>query len=181
MGSDIHLYVEYDDAENGKPFAEIDSVHLFNEGELLIPRDYYLFSVLAGVRSYDEFTPKFPPRGLPKVSSVDIINIFHFHIIDDPSERLQEYDVTRDQALQWVARGCSYIKDSWTKKDGFVSDPEAHSTSWLTLGEIFASFEHSPYELSDMPKEFLVVIDLLKSLEKYFGVGKARIVFWFDN
>ena len=180
MGADIHLYIEYVDNEDSS-FSSTDSIYLFNEGELLIPRDYNLFAVLAGVRSYDEFLPLYPPRGFPDPASVDAINSFHINILDHESERLDEEDVMREMAEEWVKNRESYIRDSWIKKNGFVSDPNYHNPSWLYLKEIKKAFDHSPYKLKNMPKEIFVVLDILESFENNFGKESARILFWFDN
>jgi hypothetical protein len=137
--------------------------------------------VRAGVRAIDNFSPLFPPRGLPEAASIDLVNTFYLHIIEDESERFKEEDVLREEAEQWVEKGLSCIRDSWTKENGFVSDPDSHTPSWLYLREIKAAFSHSSCAMKDMPKEFLVVLDTLESIEKHFGKDKARIVFWFDN
>jgi len=180
MGADIHLYIEYDD-DGAIPFSDIQMIRGFSDGDFLIPRDYHLFATLAGVRSRNVFQPKYSPRGMPEVASPEVINRFFRNILDEEGERLEEDDVTRAQAEEWVAKGHSYIRDSWIKKNGFVSDPDHHTPSWLTLKEISESFAASPYSLVDMPKESQAVHELLQSLEKYFGVDRARIVFWFDN
>jgi hypothetical protein len=180
MGADIHLYVEYDDGNN-EPFSIVDDIRGYSSGDFLIPRDYHLFAVLAGVRSYDKITPRYEPRGIPEIASPDIINAYYINILDDENERLEEADVSREQAEEWLSSGLSHIRDSWIKKIGFVSNPEYHTPSWLYRDEIIKSFDDTYYKLQDMPYEFQVIVELLESLERYFGKNRVRVVFWFDN
>jgi len=180
MAADIHIYVEYDEG-NDSPFSDPDKVYGFSEGEFLVPRDYELFSVLAGVRFSDEFQPLYPPRGMPEIASKDAINAYHLNVLDNESERLDAEDVMRSQADIWVNDGLSQIRDSWIKQHGFVSDPNFHTPSWLYLEEVKQAYIHSPFQMQDGSKEMLVIMDLLQSIENHFGARRARIVFWFDN
>lgn len=53
MGCDIHAHIEYTKV-CGRYFAKA-----------IIPRNYALFSYMAGVRAYGQVEPVVPPRGLP--------------------------------------------------------------------------------------------------------------------
>ena len=58
MGCDIHTYAEKK-SKDGK-WELIPTVELFSE------RNYFLFELLAGVRSYVGLKPIASPRGIPK-------------------------------------------------------------------------------------------------------------------
>jgi hypothetical protein len=88
---------------------------------------------------------------------------------------------TRAQADAMVASGDSIYRDSWTKSNGLVSDPNWHTASYLSLEEIRRSLQHHSIDLSSTPLQFHAVIAAMEALERGFGAGRTRIVFWFDN
>jgi hypothetical protein len=198
MGSDIHLMVEYDDSKRKRPwrlaglpdrichpapFADTKYIRAFAEGELLIPRHYALFEALAGVRADEGFVPLIAPRGFPEIASRDVINRFFYYVLDgvEGVEAPRERDIPREEAESYVARGVSFYRDHPRKPRGEVSNPEWHTLSWLTLGEATAALAHAKLDPADTPDEFQLTLDLLRGLERFFGVGRARVVFWFDN
>ena len=125
MGCDIHLHVEVKVYGTWEHYAQLRP-----------PRDYRLFSVMAGVRDYD-YKPIAPPRGIP----------------DDVSA------LTRLNCDAWNGDGHSH---SWINADEIVDLEEAYSElypgnccgleDWIgtyLYGDSFAGFVRYP---EDRPK-----------------------------
>lgn len=67
MGCDIHAYVEYK-----KPYSD-EWIHYDVDEGVMGHRNYSLFSILAGVRSYYAYPAINEPRGLPEDASAFIM------------------------------------------------------------------------------------------------------------
>lgn len=109
MGCDIHPIIERHDRRRGDG-GEVYWESWVNAGTPDLGRDYELFAVLAGVRNYDGITPVSEPRGLPGVTDRYEDGDFRGDYPQQPCEEFKRY------YLHW--------------------EPDAHSTSWLTLAEI---------------------------------------------
>jgi hypothetical protein len=193
MGTDIHLFVEYDygntkrvglpDKVLGGPFANEERLSLFADGEVCMPRHYPLFACLAGVRNHGDRQPLFVPRGFPVIHSNELMLQFTDNVHDEGQDAYRyEDDVERSRADEWVGNGTSTYFSVPRKRNARVSSPDWHTPSWLYRHEIIAAMEHFGLrEDHDVPLEFRVTLDLLASFEKYFGSMHARAVFWFDN
>lgn len=197
MGADIHLFIEYD--VSGRPgwwrhvirgvqgpvpaFSQEEFIKTFADGEFLIPRDYDVFSALAGVRRGEaEPGPLYEPRGFPATASSDVV-CKHYRYVRDADEPLlmPDWEVSREEAEVYIAKGLSHYRDHARKPNGFVSDPERHTPTWLLACEFRAALAHhgiQPYESSF---ELGIAQRILDELEAQCGSGRARAVFWFDN
>jgi hypothetical protein len=126
VGCDIHMFIEYSDFtdQNGEPYWSCFAGR-YNPG-----RDYKMFGLLANVRCDGAL---FPPRDLPAGEhSYQVDDYMRIWIGDekDASERT----CTLEQAQKWSAQGETIIpKNDGTP--GWVTDPDLHSHSWLTLDE----------------------------------------------
>ena len=203
MGCDIHLYIEYKSKDGYDPAWQGFGGNI-NPG-----RNYAMFALMADVRNcYSD--GKLPvlvePRGMPEDAGYTATDDNRIYISETKSE---DY-VSMETAKRWVKSGSSkFIND----KDGnpiWVTNPDAHSHSWLTTSE-FESVINKYLELeagwhkvrveehNKMVKEENIQTDswayappsmvdepeyqvVLASLKRFEELGyDARIVFWFDN
>jgi hypothetical protein len=205
MGCDIHLYIEYKSKK-----TEFDGYNpgWQSYGNRINPgRNYAIFSLMADVRNYgDEKLPVLVKRrGMPDDAGYTATDDNRIYISDVPSSRY----VSMETAKSWVNSGSKFIND----KEGnpmWVTDPDAHSHSWLTTSE-FESILNKYLELQSvwhkkrveehnkMVKEENIQPDswayappssndepeyqvVLTILKRFEELGyDARIVFWFDN
>ena len=202
MGCDIHLYIEYKSKDGYDPAWQGFGGNI-NPG-----RNYAMFALMADVRNYgDEKLPVLVERrGMPDDAGYTATDDNRIYISETKSE---DY-VCMETAKRWVKSGSSkFIND----KDGnpiWVTNPDAHSHSWLTTSE-FESVINKYLELeagwhkvrveehNKMVKEENIQTDswayappsmvdepeyqvVLASLKRFEELGyDARIVFWFDN
>ena len=202
MGCDIHLYIEYKSKDGYDPAWQGFGGNI-NPG-----RNYAMFALMADVRNYgDEKLPVLVERrGMPDDAGYTATDDNRIYISETKSE---DY-VSMETAKRWVKSGSSkFIND----KDGnpiWVTNPDAHSHSWLTTSE-FESVINKYLELeagwhkvrveehNKMVKEENIQTDswayappsmvdepeyqvVLASLKRFEELGyDARIVFWFDN
>ena len=203
MGCDIHLYIEYKSKDGYDPAWQGFGGNI-NPG-----RNYAMFALMADVRNcYSD--GKLPVlverRGMPDDAGYTATDDNRIYISETKSE---DY-VSMETAKRWVKSGSSkFIND----KDGnpiWVTNPDAHSHSWLTTSE-FESVINKYLELeagwhkvrveehNKMVKEENIQPDswaydppsmvdepeyqvVLASLKRFEELGyDARIVFWFDN
>ena len=183
MGCDIHgPYLETRALDDDKP-------RWYCQAKFHISRDYWLFSVMANVRNYDnreEATlngkPCFRPRGFPTDASYEANDGFFYYIskyADDDESQM----VKPEKAQEWVESGSSYIHPQMLH---YVSDPDAHSASWLTTKELETAYETYKEILIAAGddqcyiKPVEALLAAMKSFETHPMV-QCRIVFWFDN
>jgi hypothetical protein len=174
MGCDIHGYIDYltegfkgETEKRACDFAKVD-----------INRNYLLFSVLAGVRNYDNLIPLSKPKGLPELVSYTVESDNTIYITENSTDD-DDY-TTPEQAERWVKNGSStYYKNHW------VTHPDWHSHSWLNLEEMRQLREKylevgKNYEwVKEFPVPMEAVIGAMEALSK---AGKEpRFIFWFDN
>lgn len=131
MGCDIHAYVDYDEPND---FEHKWVGHL---GEFILGRDYFLFSLMAGVRGNEAL---FQPKGLPEHLSWRTLHEAALFIVD--GEREESGTCTQADAERY--------HQSWLRhKEGVggyvggengdkkrVYHPDWHSHSWLTSEEL---------------------------------------------
>lgn len=127
MGCDIHAYVDYDTSE--KHTASFAKIH--------IERNYWLFSLLAGVRIEPErlgTTLLVEPRGMPDRLSYVTESDNHLFVVEDKEDDdAGEGCVERSRAEKWVESGLS----KWTdEKKNFVTNPDWHTHSYLHVEEV---------------------------------------------
>ncbi len=192
MGTDIHPFVEVDHGTSRVPFSDPNRIFPFNTGEFIWNRDYRLFNALGDGRNFHFSEAEidrhslYPPRGLPAHLGFAVENRY-FHLVDDYFNHTYPRlpPLADSQADDLIASGKSILGRPFENKDGAVkrrvSYPSWHSASWLLLSEINGSLKHFDYSLEDASGEAQTTFALMKLLENQYGVGRARLVFWFDN
>lgn len=162
MGCDIHGYIEYEDWKDneGKP-------HYSSFGENLGDRDYTMFGLLAGVRRGSAI---FAPRGIPENISYTVKSSFYMFVVNGETDG--ERCVSKVTAQEWIDKG-------WSEKidDDYISDPDWHTPSWLTVKE-YEQVLRAREEIEDCGKldqEWYAILAAMKVL------NNARFVFWFDS
>jgi hypothetical protein len=169
MGTDIHLLVEH------AIRSESGSLSYFSlsDGPFSLTRDYRFFGALSEIRGG---TPLVPSRGMPADAS-DAACRHYYQLVDEG----QHHDglwqhVVHSDADEYVTRGLSHRR-TWRGLD-LVSDPDAHTPSWLTRAELFASLTHAGLEHDSL------AVDIRATLAAVNAIPYAdapRVVFWFDN
>ena len=199
MGTDIHAFVEVDYATDGEPFGELAEIRCFNLGEFFLWHNYDLFDALGNGRSRHgppesvERWALVPPRGLPRNASRGVIARYS-HPIADPKEGPGRYceshdaptlpPVTQEVAARWVAQGWSHYYTPPTPRfpgEARVSHPDWRNPSWLLLSEVYGALTHFGLEVEQMNAEVEAILGVMEAFERRLGVGKTRLVFWFDS
>jgi hypothetical protein len=167
MGCDIHVMLEH--RKHGTERWDALSYYAINPG-----RDYEKFSRLAGVRG-GMMGEYIEPRGLPSDPSWQTGNEYWLFISEEPGNG--EHYVKPDDANRWVAQGCSVFKNDEEGKPVWVSDPDQHSHTWLTLAEWKKAIGKPEQQGWDMDWHALT------AAADYYGENDhdVRFVFWFDN
>ena len=167
MGCDIHMYVEF----CREPASDKPHWQTFG-GQIYGSRDYDLFGKLAGVRTGEE--PLFPVRGLPNHLGYEVMHDSILYIDDERKD--QERYCTLVQAESWKKHGSKIeYKDG---KPYTVTDPDAHTHSWLTTEE-FLRVLMLPCEYGAREVKYSAILAAMQEMERR-GLS-ARLVFWFDN
>lgn len=126
MGCDIHVYLELVEE------ISVDKEYIYSVAEFYPGRNYWLFSLMAGVRN--DSNPNlllFPPKGLPK--EVGYIARYENELFVPENYTGEERTTSRENADKWIAAGKSkqgYHGEKW------VTNPDWHSHSWLTTKEM---------------------------------------------
>jgi hypothetical protein len=173
MGTDIHLYIEFLDGNESNPRRLS-----LTAGQFELGRNYDVFDALAGVRGGDALIP---PRGFPIDASDEVFRAYYAIVVDVPQQPQYDGDWQyhhRDSADRWVASGKSHrITHSELE---FVSDPDAHSASWLTRAEFIEAVKTcgETHGYNDRYNEWNAVIGAMNVLP---DKTDPRVVFWFDN
>lgn len=121
MGCDIHLFIEH--RKKGTERWASFTYNAVNPG-----RNYQIFGRLAGVRWPEE--PHIEPRGRPSDASW-CEDMSYWLFICEESGNGERY-VKAEEAARWVLQGISEYKSD---EKQYVSDPDQHTHSWLTLAE----------------------------------------------
>jgi hypothetical protein len=180
MGCDIHVFIEY----SRKPEIEKSTDRRFwdNFGAHFNPgRDYQMFALLAGVRgTYDKSRE---PKGRLEYNELGYRtqDYIYRYIVDEIDEGETEKYVLREKVESWVKYGAVISCDHW------ISDPDLHSHSWMTLKELEEVFEdYLPLSRLEWGAEASISIEwqaiasAMRILEDG-GKNDVRIVFCFDN
>ncbi|MFG0264784.1 MAG: hypothetical protein ACF8AM_06455 [Rhodopirellula sp. JB055] len=174
MGCDIHVNVEYRHPVLG--YQPVIS------GGYVVERRYELFAALAGVRTENGESSLIPARGFPRDACFLLFEQAHQLVVDHPSSPFAKY--VADWILESDIPPGSVVVDSdqvLVGKTRWIQHPDYHGASFLSHSEIMDCLTHFGYDLSSGPPEFLVLIDLLASIDNRFGNQCSRLVFWFDN
>ena len=186
MGCDIHLMVEIRAKEDTEMATRIPNrwYDCGFRGEFS-SRIYGMFARMANVRSSgdgDGYKVQFKPRGLPEDICWMTQREFFLNVIDD------------EHAVDWGDRYCSPENaERWTKK-GYskwvneehttITDPDYHSSSWLTPSELRQCFDDCFKNEDGTYKgdyiEWLGLVSLCEGIESD-GIHECRVVFCFDN
>jgi hypothetical protein len=165
VGTHIHLFVEYRISDGG--------YFSLTRGGFILARNYDAFGALAGVRG--DIQPLIAPRGFPEDASREAQRAYYHRISDETAYHdgfwfLEKPEHARDP----VARGLSHTK-SWRNVE-LVSDPDAHTASWLDGPELDSSLA-TPSVNADLSEDYRIVIAALQRL----AASDARAVFWFTD
>jgi hypothetical protein len=192
MGCDIHMYVEYADKkrleETRKKKAEGDTAaHEYwrTFGSRINPgRNYSMFGMLSqGVRS--DFPNGLVPKGMLSHDEMGYhaADDAYVYIVDDGS-KVGDNQVSLEQAQKWASGRWPETIIYRNGKPTFVSHPDWHSHSWLTVEEFETALENYKGLSKDIswgePIEYKALLAAMKALEST-GDYVARVVFWFDN
>ncbi len=201
MGTDIHLFLEYNCSRTEDAFSHQRDIRSLSKGEFFVGRNYELFNAIAGARARSEGgVPenlcKFKPRSLPGIVSSTVFHRYYRLIADMVSAEHTAFlgpwgiwklpTVAPDQAEEWVKSGLSHYKTADSSADAqvvhrYVSDPEWHSPGWLFLDEFFEAIDYAGVVLRNEDIEVKAIVEATSTLEKVLGIRSARWVFWFDN
>jgi hypothetical protein len=165
MGCDIHLSIEY---------KKYDDWWSFGLRNLHLDRNYTIFGLMAKVR--EDFDDGFSPKGLPKDISWTTQDANLLFITDDEGEGC----CTLEKAKYYEDKcGCEiiYLKN----KPTWVTHPDWHSHSWLTVSEFGEVLEKYRNKTDNVAIEYEVLWVILKRLVDFYSHENVRIVFWFDN
>lgn len=189
MGCDISIYIELDTCTDSTKSPFSGNATSIGEGEVLsIDRDYALFAAIANVRNNGSIQCHVEPRGIPNNLSCELIPQFYQPIKEElgaiPSNFWYSWKeseaVWRKEAKKLVAKGvASYnqeIEDCFKPKQ-LISNTYAHTFSWLYLDEILKSIKINNLEIRD--ENLLLVLDLMKAIEKRKGERRTRMLFYF--
>jgi len=175
MGADVHMYVEYNSKER-LPHANpvLNSWRGFG-GRINPGRDYWMFALLADVRGSGALIE---PRGLPENLGWQSQSDNRLYISDTNGD--DEGNCTLAQAQSYALHGSTIINDN-EGKPTWVTHPDWHSHSWLTVDEFQQVLE--AYERKTKHKAGLEYRALLAAMRAIEDEGKndVRLVFWFDN
>lgn len=167
MGCNSHTYIEYrrkDGKGNWWPLLQ----HRVDD------RNYLLYAKMAGVRNYgDKITPIAPRRGFPEDAGYAAKEDYYLRINDELAAKEYEGYVSSEQASKWVSEGISFFPPDGSN---CISDPDAHSASWLT-GEEFCS---AVRKVASNDTYWMAIAAMVESVNKTDGF-ECRVVFWFDN
>ena len=167
MGCDIHCYIE---------FQTPGTDHWVSFGENINPgRHYVLFGRLAGVRG-GPGPMTVAPRGIPVDLGVNASTAYWWWIERDGTPHARE--VSAATAERHVRSGDARCRepsrfDSPAGLPHWISNPDAHTPTWLTPDEFAAALadEYDP--------TYGAMLAAMRSLESR-GLA-VRVVMWFDN
>ncbi|MCP4355458.1 MAG: hypothetical protein GY793_07460 [Proteobacteria bacterium] len=135
-----------------------------------------MFSALASVDS------KYPPRGFPINCCEEIFYQYHVKIIPDDAA-----DDDKNDIYEWIYQSEADRYFKTTNKDPVEFEGTLNvnagfeNPSYLNYKEVIESLEHQNYLLGESPQEFQMLIEFMEIVDKRFGEGSSRIVFWFDE
>ena len=165
MGCDIHSFCEIFNETTGKwektgkifpnPWYDKDKPNKIDEDGYewnaefihhpIRNRNYDLFAMLAdvrngrgfaGIKTGEGFNIISPPKGIPVDASKEVMLEYALRIVEEENEEDEAKTASRSYASKWAREGTSKI----IELDGveYVSDPDAHSESYLTVKELDA-------------------------------------------
>lgn len=135
MGCDIHLFAESRIAEfQIEGWEVVPGFGVCHDDgypccEYFEPRNYDLFSILAGVRNVEGFLPIDEPRGIPEDATKEIRQCLEDHDIHTTSwftlEELLQFDWTQTATKKRIVSASAYAEWSrWRREEGL--GPESY-------------------------------------------------------
>lgn len=169
MGCDIHAFIEY---TKEAPEQTGERGWRSFGSKFHLSRHYGVFAKLAGVRNWPDWgiVPISKPRGLPDDAAYQACEYYWLYITPSAGERY----CSKANAERWVAGGVSRYRDG---ERHFVSDPDAHSASWVSPDEWEAML--SDPKIQGVEDAYHAFLAAMRSLES--KGNEVRAVFWFDN
>lgn len=165
MGSDIHAYVEQKEHDNWWHLASVSA-----------GRNYEMFGLLAGVRGSK---PLYPPKGIPDDIGWVVQEEYTLWVTDNICD-CGERRCTPADAERWVRSGSSKWYDD---KCHWVTHPDWHTPSWLTMAElenVIEKFDQLYYDETHTPsRRYVAIHGMMAEMERH--CIQTRFVFWFDN
>lgn len=171
MGCDIHAHLD---------FVEVDACGAPRASYFCgfeIPRDYVLFTVLAGVRAKNgDPAPVANPKGFPTDIGSPVSVFCAYEINDELAAAEIDGFCSQEDAEEWVEEGVSRYLDSGKSR---VSDPDAHSHSWLTADDV----ENANHLYCNATGKYNPYLAAVAGAMRAFDADerKARLVFWFKG
>lgn len=83
VGADIHFCIEYYDPALTGAISDDQPASWWSVATFDLPRNYAMFSLLAGVREQEGLPPIYPPRGLPKRETLGYAAMQHLMMFDE--------------------------------------------------------------------------------------------------
>jgi len=168
MGCDIHAHLE---------LVDQPALHV---ARFQMPRNYGLFSLLAGVR-YDPqempgFDPLYESRGLPPGISAAVFEACTYAIDDELAALEVDGYCSRDAAERWIGNGNAAYCDP---SQECVTDPDWHSASWLTGKELEAIHKRYQQLTGERDAWLDAIIGAMHAFTKH--QRQNRLVFWFKG
>jgi hypothetical protein len=148
MGCDIHLHIEV--KISGK---------WHHHSTPSVPRNYALFSKMAGVRHNDSsITPIAQPRGLPK----DLTELTRFSYERWKPDAHSESWLNASEILELCEWAREYHRTIRGRRPEWPEWDEAETFGGFLFGNYFSDFARYPEDRED-------------------GLEDLRFIFWFDN
>ena len=171
----MHCYIEYNPVSEEAVDNTSDYPWRSFGGHINPGRDYQMFEKLAGVRGRLS-NAVHKPRGVPPQLGYAAQDDNTFFIIEDGEEKQENRYIYRSKAMEWVKSGSSVL----TGHDNcWVTNPDWHSHSWLTLDE-FREVVDFVVRDNDYCLEYKAMVGAMEVLANG-GRNNVRVVFWFDN
>lgn len=203
MGCDIHAFVEYFVPSEYNP-----RWNSFSYDQIYLPRNYAMFGAMtAGEVRYNHFDVDglVEPRGYPKDAGLRTEDHFHYYVSDRDDIGDEGRIIHLKHAADWAKWGSTIkvfrdrqwvdlvkpetvgeLKEAYENSSLMrVTDPDAHTPSWLTTTEYVNAVQAANAISNGMSNDgwdapYWATIDLMKGLEAHTG-HESRIVFWYDN
>jgi hypothetical protein len=170
MGCDIHAVIEYQGPASG--WSDF--------GEIMVPRDYDLFSALAFGEGGITDGLLYPPRGIPTDHGFKASQFFYL-----PSEDSIESSVGGNEESAFQPEELAKTWGDWAVQEylswGVLPIVDFHTPSWLNFNELLEALEHRGLRLDKLSPGFRAVVAAMRVLAKTHAPEKVRLVFWFDG
>lgn len=139
MGCDIHCYIEYRNRDKKSINGDVVESSWSSFGGRINPgRNYGIFTLMAGVRSWGKEDEQllFKPKELLEGLGYSARSDNYLYITTGEECKCGEcINVTAEKAKKWVESGSSKYVNNQRGEPTWVSHPDWHSHSWLSVEE----------------------------------------------